>query len=143
MIAKQICEVSTIDTNLKLCEYCNQTYPLDNFSRNRDTSSGYSTYCKQCMSIMQRENYQRWKQRKMGIDPGDIVVPADTGNDYSAYGIRDIKDIALMVVRDGMTITDVANKEGINVETVRRYIKSAGYTYNLKAKKGKRWVLRT
>jgi hypothetical protein len=94
------------------------------------------------MSIMQRENYQRWKQRKMGIDPGDIVVPADTGNDYSAYGIRDIKDIALMVVRDGMTITDVANKEGINVETVRRYIKSAGYTYNLKAKKGKRWVLR-
>lgn len=94
------------------------------------------------MSIMQRENYLRWKQKKMGIDPGDIVVSADMGNDYSAYGIRDINDIALMVVRDGMTVKEVAKKEGINAETVRRYIKSAGYTYNLKAKKGERWVLR-
>lgn len=43
----------------KWCADCDETKPFDQFSRNRTSRSGYTTYCKPCTSVRNRESHLR------------------------------------------------------------------------------------
>ena len=55
--------------NLKTCKKCNCTKNKDEFYKNRSRKDGVSTYCKECMSVMNRNGYYaHWHARRKGID---------------------------------------------------------------------------
>ena len=49
---------------MKTCLDCDQSKPLDDFPRHRGMPDGRHRYCRECMSIRQRESYRRRQERK-------------------------------------------------------------------------------
>jgi len=55
----------------KWCADCGETKPFDQFSRNRTSRSGYTTYCKPCTSVRNRKSHLR---RTYGLSEPELAA---------------------------------------------------------------------
>jgi len=136
MIVKPLFESEILPLNHKRCGLCNQILPLSDYSLKRESSTGYNPYCRECSSKMNKEYRYRYISRKKGDKVDETIIHADTGNTYPQ--LWDPKDFADKVLSSGLPIPEIALRENMDPSTVRRYLRIAGYVYDLQKKQWKK-----
>lgn len=72
----------------KKCSKCGRVLPLDSFPKNRTRKDGHHVYCQECYNEMQREYWQRRKERKKQEATPPHFTPKEWESDYVKQAIE-------------------------------------------------------
>jgi len=84
---------------MKICSNCKQTKPFDRFSPNRRTTSGYNSWCKDCVNESQTAKRQSGQERVCGRC--GLTKNGDQFNRHPTY-CRDCKANVDRITRYGL-----------------------------------------
>lgn len=65
---RQVVYTFSCGSEVKGCGKCMSWLPLDSFSKDSSSRTGYCGWCKDCSSRTTRSHYKRWKEDKEWVD---------------------------------------------------------------------------
>jgi len=65
---KQVIYSFSCGSEVKGCGKCRSWLPLDGFSKDKNSSTGYGYWCKSCATSNTKRHYKRWKQDPAWVD---------------------------------------------------------------------------